>query len=207
MFKDLKIVDFIDQLNSSAPTPGGGGVAALNGAEACGLTMMVCNVTVNKQLTKGLEPDKELVKTALVASALQNQLFALMDDDADVFGQLMQCYKLPKDTEEQKETRRQAILDGCKNACNPPKKTVKSCLQLLDLVKTAVTRGDKGVISDGYLAGRLAISALWGGIYNLRINAASIKDKAFADDLYAIVADTEKQIAVFTAEVLDKCPL
>ncbi len=207
MFKDNVIVDFLDKLNSSTPTPGGGAVAALNGAEAAGLVCMVGNVTVNKQLKKETEPDKELVKTVLVASNIQNDFLVIMDEDAKVFDELMACYKLPNINDEQKEARKVAIQNGCKKACQPPKKTVENGLKLLPLVKNAIFRGDKGVISDGYIAGRLIVSAIWGGIYNLMINISSIKDEAFCKSLSHLIDIAKKEMELFNQEVLAVCNL
>ncbi len=207
MFKDNVIVEFLDKLNSSAPTPGGGAVSALNGAEAAALVCMVGNVTVNKQLKKELPPDKGLVKTVLIASNLQNDFLSLMDQDAKVFDELMACYKLPNSTDQQKEERKVAIQTGCKNACQPPKLTVENGLKLLPLIKNAVFNGDKGVISDGYIAGRLALSAIWGGIYNLMINISSIKDEEFCKSLLQLIDTAKKEMQQFDKEVLATCSL
>ena len=95
MLRDLAIPDFLDKLNSSEPTPGGGGCAALNGAIAAGLIQMVCNVTTNKMLKKEQPVDKELVKTVLVAKNYQDELLRLIDLDAEAFGIVINSYKLP----------------------------------------------------------------------------------------------------------------
>ena len=207
MFQSLKIVDFLDELNSSAPTPGGGAVAALNGAEAAGLFAMVANVTNNKQLKKDLEPNKNLVKAVLMTSIYQNNLLQLMDADANAFKALMDCYKMPKETEEEKELRKTAIQNACKNACDPPIQTLKTCLALINEAKVTVAEGDKSVVSDAYIGSRLLVSAIHSSIYNLMININSIKDQEFCDKLRNMIADAKAKIAQFEKEVLDTCTL
>jgi len=207
MFQSLRIVDFLDELNSSAPTPGGGAVAALNGAEAAGLFSMVANVTNNKQLKKDLEPNRDLVKSVLLTAIHQNNLLKLMDADAAAFKALMECYKLPKNTDEEKEIRKVAIQNACKNACEPPKQTLKICLELMQDARTTVAKGDKSVVSDAYIGSRLLVSAIHSSIYNLMININSIKDEEFCNQLREMIADAKEKIAVFEKEVLDTCTL
>jgi len=207
MFQSLKIVDFLDELNSSAPTPGGGAVAALNGAEAAGLFAMVANVTNNKQLKKDLEPNKNLVKAVLMSSIHQNNLLQLMDADANAFKALMDCYKMPKETEEEKELRKVAIQNACKNACDPPIQTLKACLSLMNEARVTVAEGDRSVVSDAYIGSRLLVSAIHSSIYNLMININSIKDQEFCDKLKNMIDDAKAKIADFEKEVLDTCTL
>ena len=207
MFQSLKIVDFLDELNSSAPTPGGGAVAALNGAEAAGLFAMVANVTNNKQLKKDLEPNKNLVKAVLMSSIHQNNLLQLMDADANAFKALMDCYKMPKETEEEKELRKVAIQNACKNACDPPIQTLKACLSLMNEARITVAEGDRSVVSDAYIGSRLLVSAIHSSIYNLMININSIKDQEFCDKLKNMIDDAKAKIADFEKEVLDTCTL
>lgn len=207
MFQNLKIVDFLDELNSSAPTPGGGAVAALNGAEAAGLFSMVANVTNNKQLKKDLEPSRNLVKSVLMTAIHQNNLLKLMDADAAAFNALMECYKLPKSTDEEKEIRKTAIQNACKNACEPPMQTLKACLELMDDARVTVAEGDKSVVSDAYIGSRLLVSAIHSSCYNLMININSIKDEEFCNKLRAMIENAKTKIAEFEKEVLDTCTL
>ena len=207
MFQSLKIVDFLDELNSSAPTPGGGAVAALNGAEAAGLFSMVANVTNHKQLKKDLEPNKNLVKVVLMTSIYQNNLLQLMDADANAFKALMDCYKMPKETEEEKEARKTAIQNACKNACEPPMQTLKTCLSLMNEARVTVAQGDKSVVSDAYIGSRLLVSAIHSSIYNLMININSINDQEFCNKLKNMIEDAKAKIAEFEKEVLDTCTL
>ena len=136
MLRDLAIPDFLDKLNSSEPTPGGGGCAALNGAIAAGLIQMVCNVTTNKMLKKEQPVDKELVKTVLVAKNYQDELLRLIDLDAEAFGIVINSYKLPKSTDGEKAARVLGISEACKKACKPPLDTLDICVKLLPLART-----------------------------------------------------------------------
>ena len=170
MLRDLAIPDFLDKLNSSEPTPGGGGCAALNGAIAAGLIQMVCNVTTNKMLKKEQPVDKELVKTVLVAKNYQDELLRLIDLDAEAFGIVINSYKLPKSTDGEKAARVLGISEACKKACKPPLDTLDICVKLLPLARTSIERGDKNVVSDGYVAGRMLLACIWSAVYNVNIN-------------------------------------
>lgn len=108
----------MDKLNSSEPTPGGGGCAALNGAIAAGLIQMVCNVTTNKMLKKEQPVDKELVKTVLVAKNYQDELLRLIDLDAEAFGIVINSYKLPKSTDVEKQPACWAFPKPAKRPAN-----------------------------------------------------------------------------------------
>ena len=138
-----------------------------------------------------------------MTSIYQNNLLQLMDADANAFKALMDCYKMPKETEEEKETRKTAIQNACKNACEPPMQTLKTCLSLMNEARVTVAQGDKSVVSDAYIGSRLLVSA----IYNLMININSIKDQEFCDKLKNMIDDAKAKIAVFEKEVLDTCTL
>ena len=206
MLRDLAIPDFLDKLNSSEPTPGGGGCAALNGAIAAGLIQMVCNVTTNKMLKKEQPVDKELVKTVLVAKNYQDELLRLIDLDAEAFGIVINSYKLPKSTDVEKAARVLGISEACKKACKPPLDTLDICVKLLPLARTSIERGDKNVVSDGYVAGRILFACIWSAVYNVNINTGSIKDADFLREAEQKIADAKREMESFMP-LLDACSL
>ena len=52
MLLEQKTTDFLEQLSSSTPIPGGGGASAAVGAFASALGLMVTNLTVGKKKYK-----------------------------------------------------------------------------------------------------------------------------------------------------------
>ena len=130
-----------------------------------------------------------------------------MDADAAAFNALMECYKLPKATEEEKEVRKWALQNAYKNACEPPKQTLKACIELMKDARITVAEGDKSVVSDAYIGSRLLVSAIHSSIYNIMINIRNINDEEFCNKLRQTIEDAKEKIALFEKEVLDTCTL
>jgi formiminotetrahydrofolate cyclodeaminase len=88
----VKLAQYLDQLASKAPTPGGGGASALLGAQSAALTSMVCNLTIGKPKYAAVETDMQalLVK----AESLRASLTAMIQADINIFSQLMAAYGL-----------------------------------------------------------------------------------------------------------------
>lgn len=91
-------------------------------------------------------------------------------------------------------------------ACRPPLDTLDICVKLLPLAQTSIERGDKNVVSDGYVAGRMLLACIWSAIYNVNINTGSIKDAEFLKDAAQKIADAKSEMARFQP-VLDACNL
>ena len=107
---DMNINEFLDELASNSPAPGGGSVAALSGALGTALSSMVCNLTIGKEKYEDVQDE---IKDALEKSEqVRMQLTELIDKDTEAFNDVMKAFRMPKETEEQKERRRQAIQEG-----------------------------------------------------------------------------------------------
>ena len=103
MIEDTTIGNFFDQMASSAPTPGGGGAAGLCGAMSAALTSMVCNLTVGKKKYKDV--DAEMRAVLEKSEKLRDSFTKAADRDAEAFQALLDAWKLPKETDEEKEIR------------------------------------------------------------------------------------------------------
>jgi len=170
---------FLDALASSAPAPGGGAAAALMGANGAALVSMVCNLTIGKPKYAAVEGDMR----ALLAKseALRGRLTQMMEDDQAVFNTLMSAYGLPKQTDDEKATRKQAIQDALKRATEVPLACARACAEAITLSREAAEKGNLQVISDAGVAAAAAEAGLKSAALNVWINAPSIEDKAFAD--------------------------
>lgn len=142
----------------------------------------------------------------LLAKNFQDELLKLIDLDAEAFGIVINSYKLPRSTDEEKAARVLGISEACKKACRPPLDTLDICVKLLPLAQTSIERGDKNVVSDGYVAGRMLLACIWSAIYNVNINTGSIKDAEFLKDAAQKIADAKSEMARFQP-VLDACNL
>ncbi|MGC8663100.1 MAG: glutamate formimidoyltransferase [Thermoplasmata archaeon] len=177
MMEDMGIKEFLDELSSGSPTPGGGAASALVGSIAASLSSMVANLTVGKK--KYLEYENEMKEIVIRAKDLRNQLLKLMDDDVEVFNRIMDAYKLPKNTNEEISIRKAKIEEASKKACEVPLTTAKLCLDVIKLANIVVEKGNKNAVSDGACSAYFADAAINGALMNVKINLKNISDENF----------------------------
>ena len=200
MIKDKSLQVFLDELASSAPTPGGGSGAAVMGAMGAALVSMVCNLTVGKKGYEAVEEDMKAL--ADKASQLRNKLTAAIDQDADAYTEVMAAYKLPKTTDEETSLRKQKIQDAIKHAALVPLEVARDALAVIDLAGRAIRKGNKNAASDGAVAAMNARTAALAAIYNVRINLSSIKDDAFVEKLAQEAEELQTQVVKRENEAL-----
>ena len=191
--KYYSLQSYLDTLASKSATPGGGSAAALMGAQAAALTSMVCNLTIGKP--KYAEVETEMQVLLDKSERLREQLTGMIKADVDVFNRLMATYALPKETNEEKEARSVAIQIVLKDATEVPLACAKACAEIIALSRIAAEKGSAAVISDAGVAVMSGYAALKSAALNVYINAASLKDREFADkkiaELSAILDGTE----------------
>lgn len=190
MLSELTIQNFMASLAGDSPVPGGGSVAALSGAAGASLIAMVASLTVGKEGYEEVFSEMKEVKEKMDKAAGWFQSY--MDEDAGSYGKVIECYKLPKDTEEEKEIRKKAIQEAMTNAALVPLVIAEKAAELFDLAKLVVEKGNKNAASDGAVAALMARACILGALYNVRINAIYIKDEELRADL------------LFKAELLEK---
>ena len=118
MLADLTVKDFLDKVACSDPVPGGGSIAALDGALASALSTMVARLTVGK---KGYEASEEVMQHAqTITLRLLDEFIALIDKDSAAYNEVFACFKLPKTTDEEKAARSAAIQEATKQAALVP---------------------------------------------------------------------------------------
>lgn len=180
MIKDKTIQVFLDELASKASTPGGGSAAAIIGAMGAALVSMVANLTVGKKNYEAVEGD---IKNILARSeALRTQLTDMVKADVEVFNQVMGAYGMPKETDEQKAQRTEAIQAALKEATDVPLACAKLCAEVIHLCLPVAEKGNKGVISDAGVAVLAGYAALRSAALNVYINIGGIKDESFVQD-------------------------
>ncbi|RLF58535.1 MAG: glutamate formimidoyltransferase [Thermoplasmata archaeon] len=168
---------FLSELASSSPAPGGGSVAALSGGCGAGLISMVCNLTIGKEKYKDVED--EIKKVLRKSEKLRKKLTTLIDDDTSAFNDVMKAFKMPKENEEQKKMRSDAIQKGYKKAAKVPLDTAYTCEQLLDLALISAESGNQNSITDAGVAALMVNAGVVSALYNVEINLGSIKDDEF----------------------------
>jgi glutamate formiminotransferase/formiminotetrahydrofolate cyclodeaminase len=166
--------DFLDQLASEDPTPGGGSAAAFTAAEAAGLVAMVGRVTVGKK--KYAEVEAEMWKMIEQAEGLRKKLTDAVEEDAASFEGYLQALRLPKNTEEEIQERDQAIESATLHAAQVPHHAAGLAMQVLSLAVTAAELGNVNAISDAASAANLAAAAVKCAGLNVMINLKGLKD-------------------------------
>ncbi len=179
MTKEQQIEVFLDELASSASTPGGGGAAAIMGAMGAALISMVCNLTVGKEKYAGVE--EELKEVLVQAESLRARLTNMIQADVEVFNRVMASYRLPKGTDEEKAARSAEIQEALKAATDVPLECAKACAEVIALSRTAAEKGNLNVISDAGVAVMAGYAALKSAALNVNINIGGIRDPEFAD--------------------------
>lgn len=187
MLIDKKVSNFLNELASNSPTPGGGSVAALAGALGAALISMVGNLTVGK---KKYEDVEEEIKRILSSSEkLRYELSQLIEEDVKVFNNFMSTYKMPKETEDEKKVRAEKIQESLIEAAKVPLKVAHKCLDILSLSKEVAEKGNINVVSDAGVAALLAEAALESAILNVKINLKMIKDEKTKEELSSSIKE------------------
>ena len=200
MLTNQKITAFIEKTASGTPVPGGGSVSALSAALGAGLAEMVANLTIAKKGYEAVEHEmKEIAETLQI---LREKLVAEVDKDANAYRDVLATFKLPKDTEQEKEQRTEAIQGAMKNAARVPLGVAYDALQVMDLAEKAIRNGNRNAVSDGAVGTMMARTAVLGALYNVKINLASVKDKAFVEDMMREVNKLESRVHERETEIL-----
>ena len=205
--KDTAIEPFLDQLASSAATPGGGSAAAIIGAMGAALVSMVCNLTIGKK--KYAEVEGEMQDVLAKTEALRTRLTGMIQDDVKAFDAVMGAYGMPKETDADKAARDQAIQAALKLATDVPLACARAAREVIDLAAIASDKGNLNVISDAGVGVLAGYAALRSAALNVLTNARMITDKTFAEaklkELNELLAGaegaTEKAYAIVQGKV------
>jgi glutamate formiminotransferase/formiminotetrahydrofolate cyclodeaminase len=171
----LPVGDFVDEVSSNAPVPGGGSAAALAGSLGAALAAMVANLTVGRAGHDG----EELSAMSERAQATKQALAELVDEDARAFNRVMDAMRLPRATEAEKRARDQAVQDAYHRAAEVPLETARLSLAALELARVAALKGRHDAASDAGSAALLARAAVESAALNVAINLQALEDESF----------------------------
>ncbi|MBP2650797.1 MAG: Formiminotransferase-cyclodeaminase [Firmicutes bacterium] len=178
-FFDKSFREILEAAASSSPTPGGGGIAGVVAALGASMTAMVANLTIGKDKYKSVEPEVQ----AMLATTNQliDKLEALVDADMTAFSQLMDAYRLPKTTPEEKDFRDATLETAVKHACDTPLDIARVCLSLLEVTAKLAPIGNKMAVSDAGVASVVAEAALNSVLLSVDINLPLLTDKTYIE--------------------------
>jgi methenyltetrahydrofolate cyclohydrolase len=199
LFAKMTITEFLEKTAANTPVPGGGSVAALNAAVAASLVEMVANLTIGK---KGFEEKKaDMQDLASRAAGYRQKLAGDIDRDSDAFDGVMAAFRLPKQTEEEKEKRRRAVQAALETAARVPLEVAEDALKIMELAQKAVAEGNPNAVTDGTVAAMTARTAVLSALYNVKINLTSMTDRSFVEktsqrvqEIESVVETKEKEI-------------
>lgn len=170
---------FLSELSSNAPVPGGGGASAAVGAFAAALGMMVTNLTIGKKKYADYEEEVKAVRDRL--EGLRDQLIDLVDGDAVAFEPLSKAYSIPKDDPERDTIMENALYE----ASVVPMSIMETVLAAAKELEILVAKGSKLAVSDVGVGILFAQAAIEGASLNVYINTKSMKDRERAAALDA----------------------
>jgi len=184
---NLSLNQFIEAVASKEPAPGGGSVAALAGAVGGALSNMVANLTFGRKFYNEYSDDvKERLQNQFeTVENLRKQIEQLVDEDTEAYNGVMAAFKMPKDTDDQKQARSQAIQQAYKLALEVPMKTAKKSLEILQLQDDILEYGNPNAVTDIGVCVLLCHSAVEGAILNVKINLSAIKDSTYVEEVSA----------------------
>ena len=180
---DLTLSAYLDMLSSDEPAPGGGSASALMGAQGAGLASMVCALTVGKK--KYLEHEELCRKVQQKTLALKNRMVELIDRDTQAFNEVTAVFSMPRETEEEKAARKEAMQAALKTCTVTPYEIMETALEALHEVDAIVGKSNQSAASDLGVAALNLKGSLQGAWLNVCINLAGITDQVFADDYRA----------------------
>ncbi len=205
---NMTVEAFADETASESPAPGGGSVAAYVGALGVSLGTMVANLSSHK---RGWDDRwEEYSVWAEKGQQLKNELMFLVDEDTRSFNRIMEAFKLPKKTQEDKIARQQAIQDATRYAIEIPFRVMVKSYESMEVMEVMAEKGLQSSASDAAVGALCARMAIRGAFLNVKINAADLEDKGYYEKVYkkgleleeaarkkeeAIVKQVEKTIA------------
>lgn len=210
-FRSPTVEGFLSTLGSASPTPGGGSGAAIAGAMGAALVRMLAELTRGRK--KYAQHEELMTAVSEQADEERVTLLGLAEKDAAAYDAVGAAFKLPKESDEEKAARREAIQAAMKGACDVPLEVMHHCLEVISLAKNAVQSGNKNAVSDGAAGAELARAAMRIASYNVKINLGSIKDEEYVraaqtrmDEMYYMGTAVANGIDSFVSELWAPTP-
>jgi glutamate formiminotransferase/formiminotetrahydrofolate cyclodeaminase len=173
---------YLNELSSNSPTPGGGNVAALCGVLSASLGIMVCNLTIGKKKYADVENEMNNLKEKLESA--KRSFIKLAGEDNEAFNKVMEAFKLPKEKDEEKKIRGEKIDEATLQAAVVPSRVIENCQNILPIVKSIALKGNQNSLSDAGVAASLLHTAAEGAFLNVMINCSTLSNKIVGRELF-----------------------
>ncbi|MEO6453724.1 MAG: glutamate formimidoyltransferase, partial [Ginsengibacter sp.] len=196
----MSLSDFADETASESPAPGGGSIAAYVGSLGLCLATMVANLSSHKK--EWDERWEEFSDWAEKGENYKNELLKLVDADTKAFNHIMNAYALPRQKEDEKARRNEAIQNATKQAIEVPYQVMQIAYKGMQVIKAMAELGNPNSVSDAGVAALCARSAVVGAFMNVRINATGYDDKTFVKDIITNGKELENNAITLETEIL-----
>lgn len=184
---DLKLTDFADETAGESMAPGGGSIAAYVGALGVSLGTMVANLSSHKA---GWDDKWEFYSQwAEKGQEYKQKLLYLVDEDTNAFNKIIEGFRMPQDSDSQKEARKSAIEEATKYATEIPFHVMETAYNSMEVMQAMLEEGMESSLSDAGVGVLCARTAVVGAYFNVRINAKDIKDRDFAEEILKKASD------------------
>lgn len=194
--------EFIADLSSKEPVPGGGGASALIGAIGVALCSMAANITSGKKKYAEYQSDIDMI-ISRTARSISN-LLSLIEKDAEVFEPLSAAYGISKDDPNRDEILENALV----TACSVPMEILKEMANIIDIIEQLAVKGSKLAVSDVGVSASACRSAIEGAIMNVYINTKLMKNRDHAarlnNEAGVIFRDSVTRCDVIYKQVADE---
>ncbi|MGY8764102.1 MAG: glutamate formimidoyltransferase [Fidelibacterota bacterium] len=194
--------EFVEELSTNSPAPGGGSVSALAGALGAALSSMVAALSHEKKELLDLKP--EMDEIGIEAQNLKDRLSFLVDEDTNAFNKVMDANRLSATNDKEQSAKNQAIEIANKYAIEIPLETAKKCFRVIELANTLVEKGNPNSVSDAGVAAEVALAGVSGACMNVLINLTSVEDETYCDDMRNKVEDIMEKAESMQKFVFEK---
>jgi glutamate formiminotransferase len=168
----MSLRDFVDELSSESPAPGGGSVSALAASMAAGLAAMVAVLSHTKKGFEAKQPD--LGRIARRTQELKDQMLAAVDADTAAFDRFLEAMRMPKGTPEEQQARDTAMADATVGAAEVPLGVLEACPEIIELCRDIARLGLQASLSDAGVGAQMGRAAAAGAYQNVCINLAGL---------------------------------
>lgn len=183
---EMTVEDFSKEVDSNSPAPGGGSVAALASNIGVSLARMMANLSFGKKKYENLDETIRIEFTEKFNKLgdIREELMLLVDKDTESFEEYMKALKMPKETEEEKESRKVAIKCATGFSIEVPFKTATVSLEALELISYISRYGNQNAITDIGVGTLLMYSGIEGAILNVKVNLLGLEDEVMVNEYF-----------------------
>jgi len=203
--QDLSLKEFLAKTYGKDPVPGGGSISALCGSLAASLAQMVTALTIGRKKYAEAEPD--MIRIAGEMEEARIRFIDFIDDDAAAYQVVFDAFKLPKETDAEKEVRKDAIQKATLAAALVPLEVARSAVGIMDSIQEVAAKGNHNAITDCCVAMMCARTAAFGAILNVRINLSGLDDRDTASRIEDECTALHDEAEIKEAALLDSITL